>query len=47
MMSEQTGDEAPMLVEVQSISQMGQSIKPSSPDIPLDRVPITVITGTV
>jgi len=44
-MSEETGDEIPMLVEVQSASQMAFSIKPSLSEIPLTRVPITVITG--
>ena len=46
-MSEETGDEAPMLVEVQTTSQMDFGIKPSLSDISLNRVPITVITGTV
>ncbi|MCJ1387363.1 COBW domain-containing protein 1 [Xylographa bjoerkii] len=44
-MSEEAGDEVPMLVEVRSTSLMSSVIKSGLSGVPLSRVPITVITG--
>ena len=46
-MSEETGDEVPMLIEVKSSAQVGLDLKPGLSDRSSDRVPITVITGIV